>query len=103
MWGWGWGSHGKGSRAVGLHAAVVEAQRVGDEPRRVVLLDRDLGAESRVRVVDGIAARIDRDFGKVLGRRALQAHVPPRFHRVYRRWQGPPARRGVGSPPPDGV
>jgi hypothetical protein len=98
-----WRRHDHGGRAVGFHAAVIEPERVGDQPGRVVFRDRDLGAEPRVGIADGVAPRVDRHFGEVLGGRAVQAHVPPGLHRVYRGRQCHAERSRVRSRQRDGA
>src|SRR6185369_4615381 len=71
-----------GAAAVGLLAAVVEAERLGDEARALMVLDRERPlVEEGVRVGDRVPARRDGDLGQVEARASRLVHVALREHR----------------------
>ena len=67
--------------AVAHRADLVEAQRVADQRRLHHLLERELLAEARVGIVDGVLVRLDRDLRELLLGRAVILHAAAADHR----------------------
>ena len=74
--------HHHGGGAVGDQAAVVAAQRLDDEARLAVLLERERLAQLRVRIGRAVPAAGDGDRAQPVGRRAVLLHVALRDHRI---------------------
>ncbi len=74
--------HDAGAAAVGLLAAIVETQRLDDQPRRLVLGDRErLAVEERPRIAHRVLARRHRDPPEVEAGDAVLVHVALGEHR----------------------
>ena len=74
--------HHQRAAAVADDAAVEQMQRRRDDARGHHVLDRDRVAILGRRIHRGVQAHRDRDFGELLGSRAVLVHMALRHHRV---------------------